>query len=296
MANLPFYILDVFAQAKFQGNQLGVVLDAGDLTGEQMHAVTREMNYSETTFILSREERDGGYDVRIFTPGGEVPFAGHPTLGTAWVIQQELIGREVERVVLNLKVGQIPVTMSYENGRPAEMWMRQIQPTFGPTLDKPGLAAALNLTEADLDPAYPVEEVSTGIPFIICPLADRSAVERAKVDLDRFFALIEPGEAKMVLIFCRETIDPANQIHARMYGHAYEVPEDPATGSANGCLAAYLVKHKYLGSEQVDCRVEQGVEMGRPSLLLLRAKPDEAGIEVNVGGRAAATARGELFV
>ena len=296
MANLPFFILDVFAQAKFQGNQLGVVLDADDLTGEQMHTIAREMNYSETTFILSREERDGGYDVRIFTPGGEVPFAGHPTLGTAWVIQQELIGREADQVVLNLKAGRIPVTMSYDNGQPTNMWMRQIQPTFGRTVDKPALAAALKLTEADMDPAYPVEEVSTGLPFIICPLADRSAVERAKVDLDKFFALVEDGEAKMVHIFCRETVDPANQIHARMYGHAYEVPEDPATGSANGCLAAYLVKHKYLGSDVVDCRVEQGVEMGRPSLLLLKAKPDGDEIEINVGGRAVVTAKGELFV
>src|SRR5215216_4743647 len=127
--NLTFYIVDVFAEEKYAGNQLAVVRGGAGLPDERLQKIALEMNYSETTFLLAEEERDGGYDVRIFTPGGEIPFAGHPTLGTAFVIRQEVLAEPVERVTLNLKAGKIPVTFG------EVLWMRQLPPTFGSTLD-----------------------------------------------------------------------------------------------------------------------------------------------------------------
>jgi trans-2,3-dihydro-3-hydroxyanthranilate isomerase len=169
-----FYIVDVFAEEKYAGNQLAVVLGGAGLPDETLRKIALEMNYSETTFLLTEEERDGGYDVRIFMPGGEVPFAGHPTLGTAYVIRQEILAEPVERVTLNLKAGRIPVTFG------EVLWMRQLAPTFGATLDPARVALTLNLEEADLDDDFPTQEVSTGLPAIVVPLKSLDALRRCK--------------------------------------------------------------------------------------------------------------------
>src|SRR5215216_1897518 len=162
--NLTFYIVDVFAEEKYAGNQLAVVRGGAGLPDERLQKIALEMNYSETTFVLSEEESDGGYDVRIFTPGREVPFAGHPTLGTAYVIRHEILAEPADRVTLNLKAGRIPVTFG------EVLWMRQLPPTFGSKLDRDPAARALNLEPTDLDDRFPVQEVSTGLPAIIVPL------------------------------------------------------------------------------------------------------------------------------
>lgn len=290
MAQLPFYIVDVFAETKYAGNQLAVVRGAAALSDDEMLQIAREMNYSETTFLLSDEERDGGYDVRIFTPAEEVPFAGHPTLGTAYIIRHELIGRPVERVVLNLKVGQIPVVFNEDPG--GRLWMRQMPPRFGRTFDATAVSAALNLKREDIDERFPIQEVSTGLPFIICPLRTLDAVRRARTDRERFFALVEDAEAKAILIFAPETYEQGNHLNARVFIDYYGLPEDPATGSANGCLAGYLVQHRYFGGDRLAIRVEQGYEIARPSLLLLRAGVENGQIAINVGGRVVMVARG----
>jgi len=145
MEKLTFYIVDVFAEEKYAGNQLAVVRSAKALSDAEMQRIAKEMNYSETTFILSDEKRDGGYDVRIFTPEREMPFAGHPTLGTAYVIQREIVKEPVEMIVLNLKVGQIPVTLSYSEGHVDTLWMKQLQPTFGQTFDVGSISQVLSL-------------------------------------------------------------------------------------------------------------------------------------------------------
>jgi trans-2,3-dihydro-3-hydroxyanthranilate isomerase len=294
MESLMFYILDVFAEEKYAGNQLAVVRDAGGLSDSQMQKIAREMNYSETTFILSEKPRDGGYDVRIFTPEIEVPFAGHPTLGTAFVIQQEIVGKQIEALKLNMKVGQIPVTFNYDGEKPGILWMKQITPIFGDTVESGAISAVLGIDESDIDGRFPIQEVSTGIPFIIVPLKSLAAVKRAKIVRDKYFRLIEDREAKAVFIFCPETYHPANDIHARMFADYYGVPEDPATGSANGCLAGYLVKYRYSGNNKIDVRVEQGYEIGRASLLYLRAEEKGGVIDVTVGGRVVMVAKGEL--
>jgi trans-2,3-dihydro-3-hydroxyanthranilate isomerase len=294
MNGLPFYIVDVFAEEKYAGNQLAVVRQAGGLVEPLLQKIAKEMNYSETTFMLSDEAREGGYDVRIFTPAAELPFAGHPTLGTAFIIQQEIIGKPVDRVILNLQVGQIPVTFSYHNGNPTDLWMNQPAPTFGETLDKAALASALSLNADDIDDRFPVEEVSTGAPAFIVPLKSLIALRRAKTKVEEFFKLTETTEAEIPLLFCPETYNSTNDLCARLFADYLGIVEDPATGSANGCLAAYLVRHHYFGESKIDIRVEQGYEIGRPSLLLLKAEDLGDHIDVNVGGRVIPVARGEL--
>ena len=295
MEKLVFYIVDVFAEEKYAGNQLGVFRHGNKLSDTEMQRIAKEVNYSETTFILSEEERDGGYDVRIFTPEEELPFAGHPTLGTAYVIQQEIIREPVEKVILNLKIGQIPVSFNYSEAKVDIMWMKQKHPIFEKILDKVKVSKVLSLEEDDIDDRFPIQEVSTGVPSIIVPLKTLDAVKKSRVVQDMYLDLIEDTEAKAILIFCAGTYSKENDLNVRMFADYYGVPEDPATGSANGCLAGYLVKHRYFGKEQIDIKVEQGYEIGRPSLLYLRAEEREGEIDVSVGGRAVMIAKGEFI-
>jgi trans-2,3-dihydro-3-hydroxyanthranilate isomerase len=257
------------------------------LPDERLQKIALEINYSETTFVLSEEETEGGYDVRIFTPGDEVPFAGHPTLGTAYVIQHEILASPVERITLKLKAGEIPVTFG------EVLWMRQLPPTFGAILDSALFARTLNLETADLDDRSPVQEVSTGLPALIVPLRDLDALRRCKVDWERYTEVAGPG--KNLYVFCPESHDDGpGDLSARMFANDPGVPEDPATGSAAGCLAAYLLGHAYLGTDSIDVRVEQGYEIGRPSLLYLQAARDGDQTTVHVGGKVQMVARGEL--
>jgi trans-2,3-dihydro-3-hydroxyanthranilate isomerase len=291
---MEFWIVDVFAEEKYAGNQLAVVLDAAALSGEQMQTIALEMGFSETTFVLSREESEGGYDVRIFTPGEEVPFAGHPTLGTAWVLRNELPRGEASSITLNLKVGPIPVTVETNDGDEI-LWMLQNPPRFGRILPRERAAALLDIAPDDVDARFPAQEVSTGLPFLLVPLRGLSAVRRSRLNRDRYGELVRETGIKGVFLFGAETYRPENRINARMFADDLGVPEDPATGSANGCLAGYLVHHRYFGETSVDVRVEQGFEIRRPSLLRLRAAEKTGGIDVLVGGRVFPTARGELI-
>ncbi len=295
MANNEFYIADVFAEEKYEGNQLAVFREAAGLTTAEMQAIAREMHFSETTFLLSDRPTDGGYDVRIFTPETELPFAGHPTLGTAFIIQREVIKEPVEQVILNLKVGRIPVTFTYKGDGPDILWMRQVPPTFGEECSVEAAALALRIGPDDIDSRFPLQIVSTGIPFLIVPLKTLDAVKRAKPDWDAFMTGTQGKLPRAVLVFAPETYFQKNDLNVRVFVDEVGVPEDPATGSGNGCLAGYLVKYRYYEKPEIDLRVEQGYEIKRPSLLFLRAKETESGIEVNVGGRVVPVARGELI-
>ena len=290
MAGKPFYIVDVFAEEKYAGNQLAVFRNAAGISSEEMQQIAQETHYSETTFILSNKMKDGGFDVRIFTPAEEVPFAGHPTLGTAFIIREEILRNKAEKVVLNLKVGPIPVTFSPDG----YSWMRQIEPLFGPRHDAQELADILSLDISDLDERFPVQEVSTGLPFHIVPLKTLTALKAAKVDKGKYFEFVSQTEAKGILIFSPETHENGNDLSVRVFVDYFGVPEDPATGSGNGCLAGYLVKQRYFGDAQVDARVEQGCEIGRPSLLLLKAQEQDGRTAIQVGGKSVMVARGEF--
>lgn len=295
MKKHTFYILDVFAEEKYAGNQLAVVRDAAGLSDSEMQNITKEMNYSETTFILSDDQKNGGYDVRIFTPAQEVPFAGHPALGTAYIIQQEIIKEPVDKIILNLKVGRIPVTFNYTGTEKNVLRMKQIEPTFGQIVEPEPISEVLGINTSDIDERFPVQEVTTGMFFIIVPLKTLDAVKRAKVVGDKYFKLIENRQAKAILVFCPETYSQENDLNVRVFVDYYGIPEDPATGSGNGCLAGYLVKHRYFGKDQIDIRAEQGYEIARHSLIYLRAKDTEGQINISVGGKVVMVARGELI-
>jgi trans-2,3-dihydro-3-hydroxyanthranilate isomerase len=295
MGKLTFYIVDVFAEEKYTGNQLAVFRNVKELSNIEMQQIAKEMNYSETTFILSEEKRNQGYDVRIFTPEKEVPFAGHPTLGTAYVIQNEIIGEPVKKVVLNLKIGQIPVTINYREEKADILWMKQKAPIFSEIFDVQRISEVLSINKKEIDDRFPVQEVSTGLPFIIVPLKNLNALKQAKVKKEAYFKLIENTDAKAILLFSPETYKKENDLNVRVFADYYGVPEDPATGSANGCLAGYLVKYHYFGECKIDIRVEQGYEIGRPSLLFLKAEEKEGGIDVFVGGKVIMIAKGHLI-
>jgi len=294
MKKLRFSIVDVFAEARYSGNQLAVFHDAGRLPEAEMQQIAKEMNYSETTFIVSDKMKDNGYRVRIFTPEREVPFAGHPVIGTAYVIQREVVRKPVKKVKINLNTGQVPVAIKYNGDDPDKVWMKQQEPVFGDTFDIKEVAEVLNLGPGAIDERFPVQDVSTGFPFIIVPLKTLNDVRAARIDRDKYYGLIKGISAKAIFIFSPETYETENDLNARMFADYYGIPEDPATGSANGCLAGYLAKYRYFGDEKVNVRVEQGYEIGRPSLLYLRAENADGHIEVHVGGRVVMVAQGEF--
>jgi len=295
MGKHSFCIVDVFAEEKYAGNQLAIFTDARDISDTEMQQIAREINYSETTFILAQEKRNAGYDVRIFTPEEELPFAGHPTLGTAYVIQREIITEPVETIILNLKVGQIPVTLSYSGEQIDILWMKQNAPTFDQVFDTEPISQVVNLNKGDIDDRFPTQEVSTGLPFIIVPLKTLDGLKRAKVARDKYFQLIKDTKAKALFIFCPQTYNEENDLNVRAFLDYYGVPEDPACGSGAGCLAGYLVKYRYFGKDRIDIRVEEGYEIGRPSLLYLKAEDKEGKIDVSVGGKVIMIARGEFI-
>jgi len=294
MKDLTFYLLDVFAEEKYAGNQLAVFRNAGALSTAQMQKIANEIHFSETTFILSEEKRKGGYDVRIFTPANEMPFAGHPTLGTAYVIRHSLANESSGRIVLNLKVGQIPVTFEKDRGNQEILWMKQIPPVFGRTFDTTKTSEMLNLNVNEIDTKYPIQEVSTGLPFVIVPLKTLNAVRRVRIDKYKHRELTKEKPAE-ILVFCPETYNRENDLNVRVFVDLYGIPEDPATGSANGCLAGYLSRYRYFDDDVVYSKVEQGYEIRRPSLLHLRAENREGKITVHVGGKVMMVASGKLL-
>jgi trans-2,3-dihydro-3-hydroxyanthranilate isomerase len=295
MKKIPYHIVDVFAEEKYAGNQLAVVRDAKAIPDKMKQHIAREMNFSETTFILSDVKQDGGYNVRIFTPANELSFAGHPTLGTAYIIQREIIRKEVKEIILNLKVGQIHVSLSYAGKEPDTLWMHQLPPVFGHTFEKNMVCQVLGIDADEIDSRVPIEEVSTGMPFLIVPLRNLQTLKKARIVREKYLELINRIEAKSILVFCRETYKSGNDLSVRVFVDYYGIPEDPATGGGNGCLAGYLVKHLYFGKPNINIRVEQGYEIGRPSLLLLKAEGMGERIEVHVGGKVINVAKGELF-
>lgn len=299
---IHFNIVDVFAESLFGGNQLAVFHVKQPLSDTEMLKITQEMNYSETSFIESYDPINHQARVRIFTKTGEVPFAGHPTLGTVYVLIQKYEEKMIDKITLDLKGGMIPVNITYAANLPKELWMKQLDPTFYKKHNPSLFAELLRLDLSDIDTRFPIQEVSTGLPFIIVPLKTREALVKSKLEEDKFMDFIKDTERKGVLVFCPEPRDDSHHLASRMFGPAFGIVEDPATGSANGCLAGYLARYRYFDSYCVDVLVEQGYEIGRPSLLSLKAQADSlnafdyAGkIDVFVGGKCCNVAEGIFY-
>lgn len=283
---------DVFAESRYSGNQLATFLDASRFSDEEMGKIAFEIHFSETSFIYPDPEKNGGYRVRIFTPGGEVDFAGHPTLGTAAVIRKYLIHAPTGQVLLNLNVGPVPVRWVKQDDGTELPFMRQVKPKFGKSTDRNEMAGVLNLDPDDLDDRWPIEIVSTGLPHFIVPLKSMDALKRVSVHLENYGRLTGKAEAKVILVFCQGGYSKDQALGVRVFPIHYGIPEDPATGSGNGCLAAYLSKHRYLGSDSIRIRTGQGYEIGRPSQLFLVASEERDGIRVEIGGNVMFVAQG----
>jgi trans-2,3-dihydro-3-hydroxyanthranilate isomerase len=292
MPDLAYHIVDVFAERKYAGNPLAVFIDAGAISSADMQAIAREVNYSETAFITASEQATATYQVRIFTPAEELPFAGHPSLGTAWIINQVLQQGQGNRITLHLPVGLVPVTFESTGDGSEILWMKQPEPSFGKILDSGPLPQILGLPATSIDANYPIQEVSTGLPFIIVPLKDLPALQQIVIDRAAFHALIEHTWAQNILVFCPQTHHGLSGISARVFTDYLGIPEDPATGSGNGCLAAWLSRQRYWGRHSIDVRSEQGYEIGRPSVLFLKASEVAGKIVVRVGGQVVPVAQG----
>lgn len=290
--SISFYIVDVFAEQKYCGNQLAVCFDTCSLSTEQMQNIAKEINFSETTFVNSTANSDGRFAVRIFTPNEEIPFAGHPTLGTAHIIRKRLLENSENNITLSLKAGDIPVQFN-DSGLG---WMQQNRPEFLETHSAVIFARMLGLEENDIDTRYPIEEVSTGFPFFIVPIKTLDAVKNATLNDALYHETIANTVSKAVFLFCPETYNAENDFNARMFAPYYGITEDAATGSANGCFAAYLVKHRYTQQASINVRVEQGYEINRPSIIYLNAQDAMGLIEISVGGKCVDTGQGSFII
>ena len=295
--NYLFYIVDVFAVAKYTGNQLAVFPEADQISDQQMQEFAKEINFSETTFITTSSPTENEYDVRIFTPNQELPFAGHPTLGTAYIIREYLMSKQEKEnqaeITLNLKVGKIPVRLETTEQGEEVLWMQQNQPEFGQSISPETIATVLGISEEDINPNFPIQEVSTGIYFLIVPINRLEVLKQIKVNLEQYYQLIFSLKAKSILVFCPETYSPENDLCVRVFADYLGIPEDPATGSANGCLAAYLFNNNVfpIQGNRLEVKVEQGYEINRPSLLFLQASEDE----IKVGGQVKTIAQGSFI-
>jgi trans-2,3-dihydro-3-hydroxyanthranilate isomerase len=292
MRNLAFVQVDVFTSRPFEGNQLAVVTDASGLETEQMQEIAREMNLSETTFVFPRqfeEERNGGHRVRIFTVNEELPFAGHPTLGTAWVLR---LTSGAPEVWLDLKVGKIPVQFTADQRGEVFGEMRQCDPEFGDVYSREEVARVLGLPASELDSDLPIQTVSTGVAFTMVPFRSLRTLQTLHANWSAMSEYLKDKDSKFFYLVCRETVDPNARLHARM---VFYNGEDPATGSAAGCCASWMAAHSVAGSgERV--LIEQGIEMKRPSRIFVSAeKHDERVTNVRVGGNVVEVARGEIF-
>ena len=285
-------IVDVFAERPLEGNPLAVFPDASDYAERLMQDLAREMNLSESTFISGRVS-DGSWRVRIFTPGRELPFAGHPTLGTAWVIRNLLSEGSPETVTLALKVGKVDVRFESGGGSPEDAmpWLTAPPYTLGATLPREAMAAALRLDPADLDPTLPAQVVEMGLPTTIVPLRSRDALIRCRPDPDGFAAAGTPIHS---YVFCREPRDPGHELSARFFFEANGPREDPATGSATAAFGGYALEHGFLGAA-FRVRIGQGHEIARPSLLHLQARRENGAPFIEVGGRVLPVSKGALF-
>jgi trans-2,3-dihydro-3-hydroxyanthranilate isomerase len=289
------FIVDVFAERPYAGNPLAVVLSADDLSSETMQLIAAEMNFSETTFVMSAPEQDGGYRVRMFTPTREIPFAGHPILGTAWVIRNHVAPNAGGLVRLNLAVGQVPVTFESSRTETEVVWFRAPTALIGATCDAERIAAAVGLSPEDIERKLPVQQVSAGASILIVPLRTLDALRRCRLSLTAFAPLADEGFAPLVYLFCSETRDPRNDLTARFFFEANGVREDPATGNGAAFLGLYLLHHRFFPVADWSLRIEQGHEVGRPSLVMLRTRTVERSSEVSVGGHVIPIVEGKLL-
>jgi trans-2,3-dihydro-3-hydroxyanthranilate isomerase len=299
-----FFQIDVFTRKPFGGNQLAVFTDARGLEAEQMQALAREMNFSETTFILPATLPGAAKKVRIFTPAVELPMAGHPTVGTAAVlVQRGMVATEDGSLVLQLGIGPVLVETAQQEAQSVArlpfVWMNHQMPEFqGARSDRERVAAALGLEPGELRADLPLEIVSTGLPFLFVPLISLSAIARARSEINALTELFRGIEPAHVALFTEEVIDPSARFHARMFSpHLAGIVEDPATGSMAAPFGAYTARNGLLPAEpKVTFLMEQGIEMGRPSQITVEVGYTGGQFHsLRIGGDSVLVGEGDIF-
>ncbi|MBZ0294668.1 MAG: PhzF family phenazine biosynthesis protein [Anaerolineae bacterium] len=291
MQTLSYHLVDVFTNTPFGGNQLAVFLDPGNLSAQTMQMIARELNLSESAFVFPSDKAD--LRVRFFTPQVELPLAGHPTVGTAFVLQRE--GRIVSSGSATFEegVGVIPITLG------ETIYMDQPVPILGSVWeDRHVIADMLSLSDDDLILDYPVQAVSSGVPFLYVPVRSLEAIKRIRFRQDLWANRLRDFEAPHVFAFTPETEQENATVHSRMFAPAMGINEDPATGAASGPLGAYLVTYGVVPvGEQVEIRSEQGYEIGRPSQISIRVECQSQQItRVQVGGSSVYMGAGHILL
>lgn len=304
MSKIKFFIVDVFAERKYEGNQLAVFLDLeNQLTSEAMQAIAKEINFAESSFIKSNSG-NRNFGVRIFTPELEVPFAGHPSLGTSYVISKFLLPQPRKELVLELAIGDIAISiLNPENIDDSVLFMTQTQPQFFQTFTPNEIYNELRIPIDFFDHSMPIQEITTGLPYIIIPLKNLTAMENIRLESlsvrkflekrKRYKTNSDTGQTTSLFFFTKEVYEKGSTFNTRMLMIENEkLGEDAATGSANGCFLAYLLKYV---DKKIAATVEQGFQMGRKSRLYLNGAMVENTFQLNVGGRAKLVSEGTWF-
>jgi trans-2,3-dihydro-3-hydroxyanthranilate isomerase len=301
---IKFILADIFTDTAFGGNPLAVIPDAADLTPEEMQKVARELNLSETAFVFKPADPKAQLRTRFFTPTREIPFAGHPTLGTVYVLAQQghfPLSEPVTRVFQETELGVLPVDLYVKNGEIQKVVMIEPKPEILATIkaedDLFRLAAGLSINAHQiLRERFPVEVISTGLPVIIVPLRSLTAVKEAQVISSQIEEICNKYNAQGMMVFSQMTVQPTSTVHTRMFAPSIGITEDPATGTASGALGAYLVRHKAVPVHPTTCIIsEQGYELDRLSTIYIEVDSHHQEIkEVRVGGEAIIVMEGNL--
>lgn len=279
MRKLQYSLVDVFTNRPFGGNQLAVFTDGHDLPPDVMQALAKELNLSETSFVLPARDLQNDYRIRIFTPQIELPMAGHPTIGTAFILAHKnmlrLTGAQTT-IRLEEEVGTIPVTLTSQEGHLYTIQMSQPLPTFGSQFpDRAAIARMLSLQPTDLDENLPLEVISCGVPFLFVPVKSLVAIRSIRFRQDVWEQVLRDFETPHVFVFTQETEMAGSTVHCRMFAPAMGIAEDPATGGASGPLGCYLVRHvRAVEANGLEIRSEQGFEIGRPSFIQIKIKQE----------------------
>jgi trans-2,3-dihydro-3-hydroxyanthranilate isomerase len=297
----PFILVDVFTSRPFGGNQLAVFTDGASLSASEMQELAHEMNFSESTFVMPPES-SGARRVRIFTPKHEMPMAGHPTVGTTWVLASRgdiaLDSASVD-ATLQLGIGLVTVTVESAGGKPDFVWMAHREPEFGAKRDdRKRIAEALGITAADIRDDLPIQTVSTGVPFMFVPIRTLDALAKCGPNAPALALLFKPGEP-VLPIYMFVAIEPGEFApRSRMFAPHDGVAEDPATGGASAPFGAYAATYKLIDpAPTASFLIQQGVEMRRPSEIRVEvARKDGGAFAIRIGGRCAIVGEGSMFL
>ena len=282
---LPFYIVDVFAKEKYAGNQLAVFMNAENLSTTDMKKIAREINFAESTFVTKLNVESNSAEIRIFTPSQEMQFAGHPIIGTSWILMNKIFKNNPKEIELTVKIGAIPVTE-----RNNLVWLKAAQPQFFNTRSKDEFFNFSNLKSADFDLRFPIQEVTTGSAFILVPIATKKALDAIKLDVEKVNTWLDKNcttEHKALYFFC---LEEGNLTSRMLYLQDNQLMEDAATGSASTCLQAFLL-HYF--STDLKITNHQGEMMGRPSQIEFDGKVVQDNFDIKIGGKTHFIAQGE---